>query len=483
MNVNVYIDDSSIRLLATSGKQIKKWADVQLEPGLVDGAVIVKEAEVAKKIKQLLKSQKLSQKRITVGLSGFLCLTRLFTLPQLPPEMLAEGVMREAKKVLPLPAEQLYVSWQTISSLEGKAQVFVVAVRRKTIDSLLKTLQQAGLKPHSIDLKPLALARLASGAAAVIVDVQPTEFDIVIMTDGVPHPVRTILFQGGTLSTQEKLTSVRNELNRTIKFYNSNNTENPLAPSVPIFVSGELVGQPELCQSLSQELEHPVLPLSSPLDGPDGFDPTRYMVNIGLTLKELPLDKEAGASIINVNALPNIKQSKPRSFSQYAIPVVVSVLAVALVPLIMLLQGAAGDISSTREQLNNTNQAIMQRLSQKQELTKSIAELEGKIAEAEEAINAFVMARNTLDNQGSIVNDNLRLTTSYLPETINLISVTYGGGILGIQGRSSNETEIISYARRLEESGRFSEVTIVSINRVDVNELSFMLILEGKEVD
>ncbi len=49
--VTLYLDDTSIRLLVTDGKRIKKWADVPLEPGMVKNAVILKQEEVAAKIK------------------------------------------------------------------------------------------------------------------------------------------------------------------------------------------------------------------------------------------------------------------------------------------------------------------------------------------------------------------------------------------------------------------------------------------------
>jgi len=99
----LYIDDVSIRLLVCKGRRVRRWADLPLEPGLVEGAVIIKEAEVATKIKQLLKDQKIISKKVIVGLSGLLCLTRPITLPQLPKAMLDEAVIREAKGVLPIP--------------------------------------------------------------------------------------------------------------------------------------------------------------------------------------------------------------------------------------------------------------------------------------------------------------------------------------------------------------------------------------------
>ncbi len=110
--VTLYIDDTSLRLVVTAGKRIKKWAELPLEPGLVKGAVVIKEAEVAAKIKQLFKAQKIKTRKVVVGLSGLHSLTRPITLPQLPKAMLDEATIREAKRVLPVPLDQFYLLWQ-----------------------------------------------------------------------------------------------------------------------------------------------------------------------------------------------------------------------------------------------------------------------------------------------------------------------------------------------------------------------------------
>ena len=89
--VSLYIDDTSIRLLVTCGKQIREWADLPLKPGLVKNAVVIKEAEVVAKIKLLLKAQKIKAKKVNVGVSGLHCLSRSITLPKLPKVMLEIG--------------------------------------------------------------------------------------------------------------------------------------------------------------------------------------------------------------------------------------------------------------------------------------------------------------------------------------------------------------------------------------------------------
>ncbi|MGB2813678.1 MAG: pilus assembly protein PilM, partial [Dehalococcoidales bacterium] len=247
--VTLYIDDTSIRLLVTSGKRIKKWADVALEPGMVKNAVVLKQEEVAAKIKQLFKVRKVDSKKVTLGISGLQCFTRPIILPQMPKDMLEEAVRREANRVLPVSSEQLYLQWQSIPAPEGKLQVFLVAIPRTAADALCNTLRLAGLKPDLMDLKPLLLARMVNDTMAVIVDVQPKDFDIVVMGGGIPQPIRTVPFSNEAPSWPEKITQIKDDVSRTIEFYNTNNPEMPLAATLPVFVSGELAGEAEQCQA------------------------------------------------------------------------------------------------------------------------------------------------------------------------------------------------------------------------------------------
>ena len=479
--VTLYIDDTSIRLMVTHGNRIKKWADLPLDSGLAKMDVAIKETEIAAQIKQLLKTRKIRTKKVIVGVSGLHCLTRPITLPQLPGAMLAEAVMREARRVLPVPLEQLYISWQTVPATQGKIQVFLVATPRNTADTLLKMLRRVGLKPHLMDVKPLALARIVKQSTAVIVDVQSTEFDIVIMADGVPQPIRTIPFPNEELSLQEKLPRIREDVDRTIEFYNSNNPEKPIASDVPIFVSGELANEPELHKSLSDEFGCPVLPLSSPLKCPEQLDLTRYMVNVGLALKELSSGKESGPLVTNLNTLPAPYRPKPFPFVKVmAIPA--TALVIGLLALLAgLVQDASADLMSMRNQLDRTNMLTKQKQLQKKDLTENIAELEKKLAAAKASRDTFTAALHSLDKQGNTANGDLRVTTDSLLSPISLNGFSHNNDKLTIRGQSPSEVEILSYAGSLDASGRFSEIIVASIKRIEEGGgMDFTLILKPK---
>jgi len=476
--ISLYIDDTKLQVLVSAGKEVKKWAELPLEPGLVRGNVIIKEAEVAARLKLLLKSQKVSPKKAIVGLSGLRCLSRPLILPQLPKAMLDEAVISAAKTALPVELEELYLSWQTIPAPEGKTQVFLVAVPRRTVDALLRVLRQVGITPSFLDIKPMALARAVKEPTAIIVDAHPAEFDIVIMAGGVPQPIRTVSFPGEALTWPAKLPMIRDELDRTIKFYNANNPENPLDSGVPIYVSGELAEESELWQSLSDDLGHPASPLPSPLTYPEQFSAGRYMVNIGLALKELSAGKETGLAVADLDSLPAAYHPRPISVGRVVVLPGIVVVACVLVFLFMLFQDTSANTESMRSQLDMTNQVLIHKQLQKQELTDDVARLEETVTGVEASEATFVMAVDSLDMRRRVVNGDLDATTSSLPVTVNLTSISHAGNTLTIKGNAPDEAKVLHYAERLSATLRFSEVVIAGIKKIGDEEMEFTLILK-----
>ncbi len=480
--VTLYIDDKSIRLLVTRGNRIKTWADLALEPGLIEGAVVINEEEVAAKIKHLLKDQKVRTKKVIVGVSGLHCMTRPIILPQLPNTLVAEAAMRVAENTLPLSLDQLYITWRTIPAPLGKIQVFLTALRRKAGDAMVKTLKEAGLNPYIMDIKPLALARLVQEATAMVVDIQPNEFDIVIMVDGVPQPIRTVTFPREALSWEEKYPFILNDIQRTIQFYNSNNQEKPLAPTTPMFVSGESEYASQFCTALAKEMGYPVSPLASPIECPEELDKGRYMANIGLVLKEPSFKKSLGSSSANLNVLPFPYHPKPISLIKVAaIPAAIAIIGL-IIPMWMLVNNASANIDSIRSQFNVTSELLKKKQTQKLEINKDITELGKKVTEAESARNMLVVALESIDVKHTLLNGDLDVIPSAAPLDIKITGIRHETEKVTINGISPNEMEVFAYIRNLDATGRFSEILISSMKKIeeeeDKIEIRFTLILK-----
>jgi len=470
--VTLYIDDTSIRLLVTDGKSIIERAHSPLETGLVESGIVVNQEEVAARIIQLLEDRQVHTKKVIVGLSGAHSLTLVLNLPQLSDNLLAEAVMREAARVLPVPLEQLYLTWQTIPATERRIRVFAIAIPRNAADALLKTFRRAGLTPYMMDIKPLALARMVNEPTAIIVDVQPTEYDIVIIGDGVPQPIRTISVPPEErLSWKGKLPMITDDLTRTIEFYDSRNPESPLVPSVPIYVSGELADEPEVCQSLSDRLGRSVMRLSLPVSYPLGSYPSGYTVNLGMAIRQLPSRNKTASLVAGMDVLPSGYQPKSFSFTRVLTLTGAAIAVALIVSQITLIQINASNIDTMNDNLETITRLLEQRQLQDREAEQALSQV--KLSQ-----DAFTTALQVLHNQRNEFNLTLEIATSYLPNGVTLSSISHDGGELALEVQSASEDAVLQYARNLEANGTFSEVTIVTMRRLFDGGMTFLLTLK-----
>jgi type IV pilus assembly protein PilM len=476
--VTLYIDDTSLRLLVMQGQRVKKWAAVKLEPGLIVDSVVIQEEEVGARIKQLLKNQKVKTKKVVLGFSGLHSLTRPATLPKLPKSMLAEAVVREARRVLPVPLDQLYLSWQTIPGHKERSQVFMVAIPRKTADSLVKSLKAAGLEPSRMAIKPLVLTKSLALTTTILVDLQPDEFDIVVLSGGIAQPIRTVKTPSGELTWEQKINAVASELSRTLKFFDTNNPDKKLDATVPVYVSGELTQKPDFQKTLSDITGHPVFELLPFVKSPERIDLGYYMVNISMALKAVSSIGGNTYPIANLNVIPLPYQPKPISITKVTgIPGGIA-LASMVIPLVMLMQTASTNIESMEKQLAATNQIIVQKSAQRLELKRNIADLEKKVASAKATYEKTKKPLDNIRSNQEVINGDLLVTLNSLSPDITLTGLTETDNMLTIKGEAPSETDItayvqaiLEYARTLDQSNRFSNSTIsaIKVNTVKQN--------------
>jgi len=475
--VTLYVDDTSLRLLVTSGQRVKKWADVPLEPGLVENSVVLKPEEFATIIRQILKANEINSKRVILGISGLHCISRPLTLPRLPKDMLEEAVMREAKQALPIPLDELYLAWKQLPVVAKQLQVFLVAIPNKIVDTFVNTLHLAGLQPDSLDIKPMLLARLVKDTTAIILDVQPNEFDIIIKANGIPQPVRTITFPDEKISWQDKLSMIQNEINTTIDFYNSDNTHSPLTTALPVFASGDFTDVAKQIQLLSHKLNRPVTHTTPPFENPYGLNPDRYMANMGLVIKKVSLSNYLLLSLNNLNLLPKMYQ--PESISLVRVAAVPGlVVSIGLLMLFGLItQNTLADISETRSQLNTTLQLLQQKSNERQQLLNTVGKSEQELKNIEGLRSNIDAALTNLEIQSQKMNGDMAVTLNCLPDTVSLTKVNYADTSFTLTGLATSEEEVLLYVSELNASGRFSRIKIVNMSSTGNQEVRFNVVL------
>jgi type IV pilus assembly protein PilM len=400
----------------------------------------------------------------------------LLTLPDLSRDLLPEAVTREAGRVLGIPLEQLYLSWQTLPSPRGEILVYLTASPKNSVDALISTLQKAGLNPYLIDLKPLALARTITEPRAIIIDLQPANFDIVVVADGIPQVARSLPLTQ-QIPLEEKASVIKKELDRAITFYNSSHADNPIEASVPLLVSGELTEQQDAWKILIGKQERPVQALSLPMETPANFPPGQYVTNIGLALKEV-LASEKGAiaySLVNFNALPEVYIPKARTLSEvlFVPTIVVGIILVAFAAFFNIT--ASAYTAALRNELATINQRIVSQQVQPQ----NIIRLSQEVSTLEEAADVFTNMLHSLTTGRDEVNRDLaRINESLKIGGLDLESVNHGSKTITVDGLADREDAIFGYARDLRASGRFDQVVITDMTEIEEGKrLSFTLTL------
>jgi len=454
----LFIRDTSLNLLVMKGEQVEKWASSPLEPGLVSQGLIVDEAQVADKIKQLFKETRVKASNVITALSGHDSLYRIITLPDLPEAILPEAVRREAKRTIPTPLEEAYFAYQRLPSVtRGEARIFLATCPRDRVDALVRTLRQAGIKPYDMDLAPLALCRIPNEPRAIIVNARLDHLDVMVIADRLPQVIRRLSLPSEAESLEDRLPLIAEEFNRTVAFYNSSHMENPLDSTVPVFVCGELAEAPETWQAVVGQSGYSVSPLISPVEPPEGFDSNNFLVNIGLALKELlPEKEEANFSLVNFNALPEAYLPEHFSIVRVFVPVGIVIGIGLIIFALILIQNNRANIEELRSDVAVAEgRAIQQQ--------KEIAALNAQIGPAETTASALNDRISAMERGRVKIHEDLTEIEKLAGEKVNLSSVNHGGSSVTVSGTASDEDDIFSYARALRNSGRFSRVWIPSI--------------------
>jgi type IV pilus assembly protein PilM len=476
----LYIDGSSLRLMVSRGKRVVEWAYLPLEKDLFSDNTVAREAELALKIEQLLKTRKHRSRNVYVCISGLHCISRPMNLPKLPKDMMNEAVKREASRVLPVPLEQMSMTWKEMPSLNNHTQVFAVAVPNVTADTVVKTIQHAGLKPDFLGIKPLVLAGTVTAESAIIVDVQSTEFDIIIMTGGVPQTIRSIAFPDGEVSLEDKSGTVINELARTISFFNANSGEVQLTPDVPIYASGELYEKLGFQESLTAFSERPVMPLPSPVNSREGFNPHLYSPNLCLIAHLLDggSNGKEDSSFIVQNSLPAQYLPQPVSLvNVLSVPAAVIVLGLIAVLVTNNLL-TAGQIRALQSRVDSAGDTLQARLLESQQISGEISGLRTDISGVGSARDSYGLIIDDMKTQSYKINGGLSELIKRLPVTVALYNIRHTADALELEGVAETEKDILLYINKLETSQLFGEITVTGMAKNEAGKQNFTLYID-----
>jgi len=468
--LTVNIEDGSVKITSLKGKRVVFAVEAPLQAGWVRNGVVFEKGHVSQVISMVLAQYKISDKEAVAGVSGIQSIYRVVYVPKLNPALMAEAAKKEMARAIPVPLASLYTSWTEMKTSDIEVALCLVGVPHDNVNSVTETLKLCGLQLKYLELRPLAVSRVIDEKTAIVINVQANSFDMIIISNGLPELMRSLPFPGGaTMSDGDKARLVKEEVDRTINFYNSGHPSSPLGQQTYCVVSGILR------ETLSMVMGYPVKPAPAMLAYPPEHDANDFIVNSGLALRTI-----SQLSKVNINVMPGtVPAARPVATGINFAPLVALGVCAALALGMWLMSGMAEKQTADMQLLmseKNTQLSSLQR--QYRDATEQTTRTSDTYQQTLTQLSAPI---KVLAVERGLVNSGLGRVFATLPATVYLTSVSDDGSSIEVKGSAPSEEIMLNYARDLRASGLYSLVMISSVSTSTYTEVTFTMQLTVKQ--
>ncbi|KUK76185.1 MAG: Type IV pilus assembly protein PilM [candidate division WS6 bacterium 34_10] len=174
----------------TTNPKLVNFGSQTTPQGVINSEEKKDQKKLADVVKKLYNDSKIKNTSIVVALPEFSVFTRFLEFPGVKKEELKDAVFYEAKQYIPVPIEEVRMSYVPIGFNEAKnaPRVLLVAAPLKIIESYIKVTEIAGLEIVAIETESVALGRAMYRATkqkhVVMLDFGANSTDMSIMMEG-----------------------------------------------------------------------------------------------------------------------------------------------------------------------------------------------------------------------------------------------------------------------------------------------------------
>ncbi len=248
---------------------------------LVDGKVLDVNG-VGSALRQLLARTEIEETRALIAASDAVATFRVLKVaPALSDHDVDAAVARE----LPLDPERMATRWLDLNSGLDHRLVYAVSWDRTQIKNIADAARFAGLDPIAVDLKSACLARAVAEPACVVLDLASNPAEIILIDHHVPQVWHSFRLEAA--AGEDVVPALTGPLRTVLRFY-KRRRDTEFESTAPIIVAGEQVLSSLFASSLSQQLEHPVVPLQMPARVPQDIRHSTYLTCLGLLMRRSP---------------------------------------------------------------------------------------------------------------------------------------------------------------------------------------------------
>jgi type IV pilus assembly protein PilM len=206
------IEDGSIKAfqLGKSKKNysLKSCSFRILKKGIVNEGQVVQAEELAKEIKELLRSARpkpIKTKFVVFSIPETKAFIRTIQIPKLSRGEASEAVKWETEANIPVSLDKVYLDWQVVDSNEKNNEVLVVAVPKEVVDTYCQAIILSGLVPLAAEVDIIATIRSLTSEKnnrepVLIADIGADQTSLAICKNQIPYFTSSIPLCGKTFT-------------------------------------------------------------------------------------------------------------------------------------------------------------------------------------------------------------------------------------------------------------------------------------------
>jgi type IV pilus assembly protein PilM len=192
--IGLDIGQTGIKVMAVDPKKwlVLGYGSVDLDPSKVQQSLESDDGYIAENIRSLIGERLigvLPSNHVVLGVPTSRTFSRTFIVPAKAEATLADAVEIEVDQYIPIPMNSLYVDYAVIERTKQQLKVIMSAVPRVLVDSCLKAVKSANLRPIMVEPGINSVARVLEATEeghlpTLIVDIGPASTDIAVLDQG-----------------------------------------------------------------------------------------------------------------------------------------------------------------------------------------------------------------------------------------------------------------------------------------------------------
>ena len=458
--VSIDMDSSAIRVLELRDNRVRQWVSAPVEPGLMLNGTLTDPSAVGSRVREVLDGSGITGggingKRVISSLSGLFSVYRLIDMEE-PAERTGETLLQTVRNAVP--EQGLTLRYQHISpddpgSLDHK--ILVLGSPPARVDAQVEMIDSAKLTPTAIETKGIALARAVDTSPGIIVNVEQTSLDIVVVSESLPEIMRTLAMPPD-LQPKDRASLVTRALEQTIAYYHDRNSHEPLPADTPLFIVGPEAGEQSVWEAVQAEIGYPLTEFIPGVEHPPQFPASHFAVNLGLAQRD---QERTARNSGNDGVVPLRVNLAPARTSVWRLPPVATLaLAIVLLGLAIgfFMNSDLEDARLETEQIRTRLDLVERQLGQRR---TQLVDQQAMVNRMQKAIDWF---DSTTGSQGDLTGIVTRLTALELPG-ITLNSVTSQSDSITISAQAAGPEAALAFVEALREMGDLGEINYSSI--------------------